>query len=134
MKYIYMHQPFVGGFVWSRFGTFLGALLILLVPAWRSMILEHQKDSKSPGNMAFFLTVRLAAALAFIVLNWAISRGNVAIINALQGTQYLFLFALVLLISSKFPKILSEELGRGVLMQKLIGVFLVGLGLYILVG
>ncbi len=133
MKYIYSVQPFIGGFVWSRFGTFLGAIFILLVPVWREKIREHSEEARKPENFAFFLSVRLLASIAFIILNYAISLGNVAIINALQGTQYIFLILLVLIISSKFPKMLKEELGHGVIMQKLIGVFLVGLGLYVLV-
>lgn len=133
MKYIYMHQPFVGSFVWSRFGTFLGVIFILTVPGWRKLIYEQQQKAHAPKNLFFFLTVRIFAALAFILLNWAISLGNVAMVNALQGTQYLFLILLVLMLSTKFPKILNEELGRGVLMQKIIGIILVSLGLWILI-
>jgi len=134
IKYIYMHQPFIGAFVWSRLGTFIGTMLILLVPDWRRLIVKGQKNQKSPQSLSFFFSVRLLAALAFIMLNWAISLGdNVAMINALQGVQYVFLLALVLFLSRKFPKILKEELGGGVLAQKLIGASLICLGLYMLV-
>ncbi len=133
IKFIYMHQPFIGGFVWSRLGTFLGCLLILFVPRWRKMIAEHKKEGESPSNMAFFLGVRISAALAFIMLNWAISMGNVALINSLQGVQYVFLILLVLFLSARFPKITKEELGGGVLVQKAIGATLVSLGLYMLI-
>jgi drug/metabolite transporter (DMT)-like permease len=133
MKYIYLHQPFVGAFAWSRMGSFIGAILILAVPSWRAKIREHQEEARKPKNMVIFLGVRILASIAFIILNLAISRGNVAMVNALQGTQYLFLIVLVVLLSSHFPRILKEELGRGVMLQKLIGVFLVGLGLYVLV-
>jgi len=133
IKYIYCHQPFIGGFVWSRLGTFIGVLLVLFVPDWRKLIIKHQKGAKTPKNLSFFLVVRLFAALAFIMLNWAISLGNVALVNSLQGTQYVFLFFLVLFLSAKFPKILKEETGGGVLLQKIIGVMLVVTGLYMLV-
>ncbi len=133
MKYIYMTQPFIGGFVWSRLGTFIGTLLILLVPKWRFLIKKRHKETSTPVNFAFFLSVRFLASVAFILFNLAISLGNVSLVNALQGTQYLFLIFLVILLSTKFPKILKEELGRGVLLQKFIGVMLVSLGLYVLV-
>ena len=133
MKYIYSQQPFIGGFVWSRLGTFIGVLLMLFVTDWRRKIFVQQKGQKSPKNMSFFLAVRLSAALAFILLNWAISLGNVAMINALQGIQFSFLLVLVLILSKKFPKVLDEEMGRGVMFQKTIGVILVSLGLYMLV-
>ncbi len=132
MKYIYSRQPFIGGFVWSRFGTFLAAVLILARPKWRQLIQARRQHASQPKHLAFFVFIRLAGALAFILLNWAISLGNVALVNALQGTQYLFLILLVLLISSQFPRILKEELGREVLVQKIIGVMLVSLGLWVL--
>jgi len=92
MKFIYNIEPFVGGFVWSRLGTFICVLIILLIPEWRQMIVNQQKGKRTPKNLFFFLTIRFMAAMAFIMLNWAISRGNVAVINSLQGTQYIFLF------------------------------------------
>ncbi|TSC93540.1 MAG: hypothetical protein CEN91_224, partial [Candidatus Berkelbacteria bacterium Licking1014_85] len=125
--------PFIGGFVWSRLGSFMGVILILFVPDWRKLIIKHQQGAKTRKNLTFFLSVRLLAALAFIMLNWAISLGNVALVNSLQGAQYVFLFFIVLFLSAKFPRILKEELGGGVLLQKTIGVSLIGTGLYMLV-
>lgn len=133
MKHIYMNQPFIGSFVWSRFGTFIGVLFILMVPEWRKLIKENRANTGTPKNLSFFLIVRFFAAMAFIMLNWAISLGNVAMTNALQGAQYLFLIFIVVILSAKFPKIFKEELGRGVLIQKMIGVVLVSLGLWVLI-
>lgn len=133
MKYIYAYQPFVGSFVYSRLGSFIGVLFMLFVPDWRRVIFKQQQGVKTPKNLFFFLTVRLLAAAAFIMINWAISLGSVAIVNALQGVQYLFLFVIIILISKKFPKMLNEQLGGGVLLQKLIGTVLVCLGLYLFI-
>ena len=133
IKHIYNTQPFIGGFVWSRLGSFIGVLLILFMPTWRKNIIKHQKGQKSPRNLIFFISIRLLAALAFILLNWAISLGNVALVNSLQGVQYLFLMFLVLFLSRYYPKILKEELGGGVLFQKMIGAVLISIGLYMLV-
>ncbi len=137
IKYIYSHtgQPFIGAFVWSRLGSFIGVIAILLVPAWRRLIKESKTTEKrTPKQLIFFLGVRLAAALAFIMLNWAVSLGdNVSLINALQGTQYAFLLILVIIFSRRYPHILDEEVGRGVMLQKLLGIILVSLGLYLLV-
>lgn len=132
MKHIYSEQPFIGSFVWSRLGTFIGVLLILLIPDWRKKIVRYQKGQKTPKNLSFFLSVRLLAALAFIMLNWAISMGNVALINSVQGVQYVFLILIVLFLSTKYPKILNEELGGGVMIQKALGATLVCTGLYML--
>lgn len=133
MKYIYINQPFIGGFVWSRLGTFLGVLFMLLIPAWRDLIAKYRQEGDAPRNLSLFLFVRFFAAVAFIMLNWAISLGNVAMVNSLQGAQFLFLILLVLIFSYKFPDILQEELGKGVIVQKIIGVMLVSTGLYVLI-
>jgi len=133
IKYIYLSQPFIGSFVWSRMGTFIGALLILFIPGWRGSIMEYQKGVKTPKNLAFFFFIRLLAGLAFIMINWAISLGNVALVNSLQGVQYIFLILLVLFLSAKYPHILKEELGGGVMLQKIIGVSLISIGLYMLI-
>lgn len=133
MKYIYTYQPFIGGFVWSRLGSFVGVILMLFAPDWRQVIFKQQKGAKTSKNLFFFLTVRLLASAAFIMINWAISLGNVAIVNALQGVQYLFLFVIILLISNKFPKMLNEQLGGGVFLQKLIGAIMICLGLYLFI-
>jgi drug/metabolite transporter (DMT)-like permease len=132
IDYVYTQQPFIGGFVWSRMGSFLGALLILTVPVWRRSINKKKKAAQSPKNLGFFLSVRLAGALAFILLNWAISMGNVALVNSLRGTQYVFLIIIVLFLSFQYPKILREEFRGGVLMQKILGAMLVAIGLYML--
>lgn len=133
IKYIYSNEPFLGSFVWSRLGTFIGVLLILIVPSWRQSIADHQKNAENKTNVYFFLGVRIVAAAAFIMLNWAISLGNVAMVNVLQGAQYLFLIIFVLILSAKFPSIYKEELGRGVILQKIAGVVFVSWGLYILI-
>ena len=133
MKYIYLYQPFVGSFVYSRLGSFVGVILMLFVPEWRRVIVEQQRGAKTPTNLFYFLIIRLLAAGAFIMINYAISLGNVAIVNALQGVQYLFLFVIIILISNKFPKMLNEQLGGGVLLQKLIGTILICLGLYLFI-
>lgn len=133
MKYIYLYQPFVGSFVYSRLGSFVGVILMLFVPEWRRVIVEQQRGAKTPKNLFYFLIIRLLAAGAFIMINYAISLGSVAIVNALQGVQYLFLFVIIILISNKFPKMLNEQLGGGVLLQKLIGTILICLGLYLFI-
>ncbi|MFA5248626.1 MAG: EamA family transporter [Patescibacteria group bacterium] len=132
-KHIYSTQPFIGGFVWSRLGSFIGVMLILLVPSWRKLIHEHNHEASRPQNWLLFFTTRALAAGAFILLNYAISLGNVALINSLQGAQYIFLFFFVLFLSSRHPKILKEEMGGDVLFQKIIGAILVGIGIYMLI-
>lgn len=132
IKYVYTTQPFIGGFVFSRMGSFIGALLILTVPVWRKLIKKRRKRASQPKNLSFFLSVRIMAALGFILLNLAISMGNVALINSLRGTQYVFLMVIVLFLSTKHPKFLKEQFRGGVWIHKLLGAILIAVGLYML--
>jgi drug/metabolite transporter (DMT)-like permease len=61
MKFIYTYQPFVGSFVWSRLGSFIGVLLMLFIPDWRQPIIEQQKGTKTPKNLLFFLEIGRAS-------------------------------------------------------------------------
>ena len=133
IKHIYTTQPFIGAFVWSRVGGFIGVLFLLFVSDWRQLIVRKKHERKtSIKGLIFFIFVRLMAAAAFIMLNWAISMGNVAIVNSLQGVQYVFLFLLVLFLTKKYPDVLKEELGGNVLFQKLVGIVLILLGVYMM--
>jgi len=133
IKYIYLNQPFLGSYIWTRMGSFLGALLLLLPLRNRKIILEKKKRRSAIKSWPLFLSIRFLAVVAFILLNYAISLGNVALVNALQGVQYVFLIFIFLILSEAYPKILKEEMGRAVLIQKFMGVLLVGVGMYLLI-
>ena len=64
--------------------------------------------------------------------NYAIRLGSVTLINALQGTQYLFLLALTSLLSLKFPKILHEKVTTQTITQKIIAIVIISFGLVFL--
>ena len=111
----FIDQAFISGFVWSRIGGFLMALSFLLIPSARRGIL-HQPRQKNKGSTAgLFVTGQVAGALGFVLVNYAISLAPVSLVNAMQGVQYTFLLVMVILLSKKFLKILSDKLFGGVL-------------------
>jgi drug/metabolite transporter (DMT)-like permease len=114
-------------------GSFIGALALLLIPSYRHLIFEKKRRTEAVHSLPLFLSIRLLAVIAFILLNYAIALGNVALINALQGVQYVFLIFIILILSEQYPKILREEMSRKILLQKFIGVLMVSVGLYLLI-
>ena len=80
-----------------------------------------------------FVANKALAAGAFILLNYAISLGSVTVVNALQGTQYVWLLLLAAAVSAGWPKLFREELSRVAVWQKVAGVVLVSLGVALLV-
>ncbi len=130
-KVVYQQLSFINGFIWIRLGSFLFALGFLIFNQSRKIILNSLK--KTEKKISFlFLSNQGFSAIAFFLLNSAISLGNVALINALIGIQYVFVFILSLLISFKFPYLFKEELEKRVIIQKIFGIFSICLGLFIL--
>ncbi len=134
-KYVYLSQSFWNGFVWIRVGGFLTALAIfVLFPIVRK---EVSKKKKRPdkGTMVIFLSSQSASAVAGILQNLAIALAPLAyvsIINALQGSQYVFLFIFTLILSFKFPHILKEEISQEAIVQKVVAISMIVVSVTIL--
>lgn len=124
-------QPFISAFFWSRMGSFLMAVLILAIPAWRNSILGARKAAGAKGGSLFIFN-KVLAALAFILLNKAIELGDAALVNAIQGVQFVFLFGLAIVLSRKYPKVLEEHLTPAIIMQKIMAIVLISFGLALL--
>lgn len=132
LKLVYIQQNFVSGFVWTRLGTFLFVVILVIVTRKWNMVLADLKGSGQPVK-GWFLVGQTAGALSFVLIAYAISIGPVTVINALQGIQYAFLFLLILILMKKQPKLLDEPLKKKIIIQKLLAIFLIifGLGLAI---
>jgi len=154
IKYVYLAQPFWNGFIWKSIGGFLMAICFFIffpeikkeifknrVPRSGMKVEKNAKRSltereKFPKKTtAIFVTNQAAGAGANVLQNWAIALAPlayVAVINALQGIQYVFLLILTVLISLKFPQIIKEEISRKIILQKIFAILLIGGGLAIL--
>ncbi len=102
-KFLFVHQPFINSFIWTRLGGVLGACLLLLWPANRQIILKSSKTIKLKTS-ALVISNKSLAAFAFILLNYAIYLGSVTLVNALQGIQYAFLLLLPFFFPRSFRK------------------------------
>ena len=136
VKYVYLAQPFWNAFIWMRIGGFLLALgFFIFAPEIKKEIFQKREYSPKKTTV-IFLSNQAAGAGANILQNWAIFLAPliyVPIINALAGTQYLFLFIFAIFLSLKFPKIIKEEVSKAIILQKIIAILLIGAGLVLLV-
>lgn len=130
-KFVFLHQPFFNGFIWFRLGSFLATFLFLVPASLRKKIFKMSKETKE-GISLFFVGNKALAGLSFILLNAAVFKGSVTLVNGLGGCQYVFLFILALLFSQKFPQLLKEKISPGILIQKILAIFLIAVGLLIL--
>jgi len=131
LKLVYTHDNFISGFVWTRLGSFLTAFLFLIPRSNRQLIFGETKILK-PKLGILVAANKTISGIAFALLNYAIALGSVTLVNAMQGLQYVFLLILVVVLSHKYPQILSEAVSKKTLAQKIIAVVLIGLGLAIM--
>jgi len=132
-KHAYGKQDFLSAFIWIRGGSLLVVVLFLIDRNSRREILKSFKTKKRATSISrkwFVLINQFLGSLAFLVQNYAVYLGPVAIINALQGVQYALLLLLGIFFSIFFPKVLREDVSRSVLIKKILAIILVGVGLY----
>ncbi|MEI6288446.1 MAG: EamA family transporter [bacterium] len=131
-KQVFNDQGFVTGFVWTRVGTFLGALLLLIPLKNRQDII---KEIRHPQKQSGWLFVggQVCGALSFLLVSYSIAVSNsVALVSALRGLEYVFLLLIVLALSKKHPRLLSEKMTPRIIAQKAVATSLIIVGLIIL--
>jgi len=136
-KYSFDHHDFVSSFIWVRLGTLIGAGFLLVRKKDRQEIFGalRNKSGKVRSKRQNFLVFgnQALGAGAFILQNYAISLGSVAIVNALQGVQYVFLLAFGWILSAWLPKSFQEDISSKTVWEKALAIVLISIGLYFIV-
>ena len=91
---------------------------------------DFTKVRKQTGLV--FLVAQAIGAAGGLLQNFAISQGSVTIVNALAGTQFVFLLLLTVSLSALRPKILRERFTRNIMVQKVVAVSLITIGILLL--
>jgi len=123
LKWTFNQSDFVNGLFWTRIGFIGSALLALTSKRARTEIRLSAKNAPVSSKLVFVANKMLAAG-AFFLLYYSILLGNVTVINALLGFQFLFVFLIALALRNRLPGI-RENLEKSVLANKLIGISLV---------
>ena len=126
--YVYLSQPFWSGLIMMKLGGLVVALgLFIFFKEIKAELFKHRMTFQKEV-VAVFIANQVAGAGANILQNWAIALSPlvfVPVINALQGTQYVFLLILSILFSLRFPKLLKEEISSRIIIQKAIAIVLI---------
>lgn len=134
-KLVFLNQDFLPGLVLISLSTFLLALTLLTDGRLRSQIFA-KKPLMNRNTKILFLFSQMAGGSANVLQSLAIYLAPVsslAVINALRGVQYVFLFIITLCFSLFFPHILQEDLSKKIVIQKSLSILFIVLGLAILV-
>lgn len=129
-KYAYSAQPFASAFIWNRLGAAIFVLLFLIKKSDREKIFNIFKK-KNPNKNKFLVIFNQAlGSLGFILQNYAVFLGSVALVNTLQGVQYAFILVISSVLAILSPKLLKETFSWRIFLQKSLAVLIIGLGLY----
>ncbi len=133
LKEAYNGADFATVFIWSRFILIPIAIIFLVIPTLRHKVLpkrNNQQATKKGGLL--FLIGQTCGALSQLLFSLAISLGNPAIVNSMQGIQYVFLFIVAIIFAKKYPSIFVVKTGLISFGTKLLGIVLIGVGLFLL--
>ncbi len=133
-KLVFLDQPFLQGFIWMRIVSFIMVLFFLISHNFRKEIFAKQ-NVLSKKTRFIFLGTQIAGGFANLLQSFAIFLAPIAflpMVNALRGIQYVFLFLLVLFFTIFLPKILTEQLSKKIMAQKVVAIILIVTGLAII--
>lgn len=135
LKQAYLRAEFLTVLVWSRMILIPIGLIILLLPKLRSIVFsqaEKQQFKFFSKSGLLFLSGQACGGASELLITFSISLATPALVNSLQGVQYAFLFIFSIILSRKFPNIFMEKFSAFYLFSKIVGIFLLGTGLYLL--
>lgn len=138
LKLTYASVGFLPGFVWTRVGGLAAGLTLLAIPEVRRGIIAMfstpaKQNANLPPRLGLVFAGQGIGAVGSFLQNYAIALGSVALINALQGTQYVFLFLMTTALSFRFPQILNEKQNTGILVQKIVAIAIIAIGLFLII-
>jgi len=129
-KHAYNHQAFLSVFLWTRIGAGLFVLTFLFKKIDRQNIFSMFKKSSPTKRRGLVVFNQVLGSSGFILQNYAVYLGPVAIVNALQGFQYAFILVISAGLAIVAPKSWRENFSWRIFLQKSTAVILIGAGLY----
>lgn len=135
LKIAYDASNFLSVFVYSRLILVPVILAIVILPFLRKLVFSnsHHKPTNLWSKTGLILLIGQASGgVSQLLLTFAISLANPAVINSIQGIQYIFLFILGLVVAKKYPGAFNDKLNRSHLAGKISGIILIFFGLWVL--
>ncbi|OGY91378.1 MAG: hypothetical protein A3B30_02525 [Candidatus Komeilibacteria bacterium RIFCSPLOWO2_01_FULL_52_15] len=130
-QYLFRSQGFLNGIVWPRLGTAIALIVLFTNEPIRKKMLDSLRHL-SFRMRSIWVTSQCLGAVGFVGQQYAISLPNVsvALVSALQSTQYVYILIMATLMTVFRPKLLKEHLSWRVLLMKLVALGSIGAGLF----
>ncbi len=111
LRQAYLQADFFSVLVWSRLILIPFAIIVLILPKLRQKIITPsglQINLFSKEGL-IFAGGQASGVISELLILFSISLANPALVNSLQGTQYVFLFIFALILGKKFPAFFEEK-------------------------
>lgn len=143
LKEAYLRANFLTVLVYSRPILIPVGLMLIIIPASRKIIFPEKKQENSEKisfwksffkskTPLIFAVGQFCGGISELLLTFSVSLASPALVNSLQGVQYVFLFILNLFLSKKNPEVFKENLTVKIMAVKFLGIISIGFGLYLL--
>lgn len=130
LKLSFNSAGFINGIFWTRLG-FVGTAFITLCSRHVREEIKFSYHNASSRSRGLFVLNKFIAGIGFLILYFSIRLGDVSLVNALLGLQFMFTFILAVILKDKLPGI-KENLDKPALAFKLVGITFILVGLLIL--
>lgn len=118
IKIMFVSFGFADAFFWSRMANVAGALILLLWPP-NALLIARSFRRSSPKTRFLVVFNKALAGLVFLLILISIRLGDVSVVNALAGLQFVFLLLFVVLLARRKPEFFKETLRPGHVAHKL---------------
>lgn len=130
-KMAFDRTNFVTAYVFFTFGTFIGALLLLIPRSWRRQIFA-ESEKATPQNRFWYFVNRFISGVGSFLTFYAISLTSPAIVDAITGLRYVIIFVGAYGVTRLKPSWLRENFSGMALLAKTAATLLVVGGLVLL--
>jgi uncharacterized membrane protein len=133
IKWLFETSTFDNGFFWSRIAFVFFALTLLMIPNYWERVREQTKVMSSAAKL-LIITNKVLAGIGTILILKATDIGDHAVVQALGGLQFVFIFALGLFFTLKRGKGVPaiERYRHEDILQKAIYVAVITIGFLVL--
>lgn len=131
IKNMFIVTTFLDAFFWSRMGNVFAALL-LLIPGESRHAIMHDVTHQKPQLALLIIGNKALTGTAVFLTLVAINLGNVSLVSALAGLQFVFLLLFAVAAGKRFPQYFPHETHQHALIPKILAVFFILAGFFTL--
>ncbi len=132
IKGLFNVTSFDNGFFWSRIAFMFFALTLLMIPNYWDRVHQQTKVMSTRSRLLILVNKILAGVSTILILK-ATDLGDVAVVQALGGLQFVFILLLgIFFTHSQVHAHVRERYDKSAILQKAIFVSMISLGFLIL--